>query len=234
MDNRHILFFRLDVHYFNHHTNGQLRIYGNELLAVVPSDDGGKDVSYEITPKEVIYLSHDDDQCIAEENLYTSDNISKVDIPKCLEQYIASKMDCTLPWLAKNGTHYESLCQHPEEYDTYVHLLYDVVFQFDTVTISSAGNCIPSCTRHEYSVKHMMTYDKTWENSTTVNFYFGKDRFAVKKQYYTYDFQNFLADFGGYLGLLLGYSILGFYDTLIDLVKVAYDKKWAGKCIFCK
>ena len=31
-------------------------------------------------------------------------------------------------------------------------------------------------------------------------------------QYYTYDLKSFVADFGGYLGLLLGSSILTFYD----------------------
>ncbi len=34
-----------------------------------------------------------------------------------------------------------------------------------------------------------------------------------------YGWSNFVADFGGYLGLLLGHSVLSFYDFGKDLVK---------------
>ena len=180
-------------------------------------------MTYEVTPTEVIFLDQDNEHCIGEED----QEKQQVDMQKCLEDYIASQMDCALPWLAKKGLPGNGVsCQYPEEYDRYVQL-YNEVINFDSGSISSIANCIPSCKRHEYSVKHMLTYEhkRLMKNSTTVHFFFGKDRFTVRKQYYTYDFQNFLADFGGYLGLLLGYSILGFYDTLVNLVKFAYEKK---------
>ena len=34
-------------------------------------------------------------------------------------------------------------------------------------------------------------------------------------QYVTYDTNAFIADFGGYLGLLLGQSIIAMYDMLV-------------------
>ena len=37
-------------------------------------------------------------------------------------------------------------------------------------------------------------------------------RYFVNEQYYTYDSKSLVADFGGYLGLLLGSSLLTFYD----------------------
>jgi hypothetical protein len=37
----------------------------------------------------------------------------------------------------------------------------------------------------------------------------------VKKQYLTYDSDCLIADVGGYLGLLLGHSLLTFYDSFI-------------------
>ena len=105
------------------------------------------------------------------------------------------------------------------------------VYNFDIQSISSIANCIPSCIRHEYFLKHKETRQNKWENLSTIQFYFGKYLFTVKKQYYTYNFQDFLADFGGYLGLLLGYSILGFYDTLTDIANIAYSKRWGHKCV---
>ena len=49
--------------------------------------------------------------------------------------------------------------------------------------------------------------------------YFGKDEFPVKEQFFIYGTANLIADFGGYLGLLLGYSLFGCYDTLVDLME---------------
>ena len=38
--------------------------------------------------------------------------------------------------------------------------------------------------------------------------------FVVRHEYLTYDYNSFIADVGGYLGLLLGYSILSIYEFL--------------------
>ena len=40
---------------------------------------------------------------------------------------------------------------------------------------------------------------------------------CVGRQYYTYDFNSYVSDFGGYLGLLLGYSIMSFFDMAWEL-----------------
>ena len=46
--------------------------------------------------------------------------------------------------------------------------------------------------------------------------FFAKDKYPMKKQFYIYTKSNLVADFGGYLGLLLGYSVLGFFNSLMD------------------
>ena len=38
--------------------------------------------------------------------------------------------------------------------------------------------------------------------------------FVVRHEYLTYDINSFIADVGGYLGLLLGWSILSIYEFL--------------------
>ena len=42
-------------------------------------------------------------------------------------------------------------------------------------------------------------------------------RRTPRTQYVTYDSQNLIADIGGYLGLLLGQSLLSFYDSAKEL-----------------
>ena len=46
----------------------------------------------------------------------------------------------------------------------------------------------------------------------------------VKREYLTYDYNAFIADVGGYLGLLLGHSILSFYDGLTSVFDRIRDK----------
>ena len=38
------------------------------------------------------------------------------------------------------------------------------------------------------------------------------------EEYYVYDFAMFFADFGGHVGLLLGYSLLTFYDQVKGII----------------
>ena len=40
-----------------------------------------------------------------------------------------------------------------------------------------------------------------------------------KKQYVVYDFNSFIADVGGFMGLLLGFSLLSLYDELTKILR---------------
>ncbi len=42
---------------------------------------------------------------------------------------------------------------------------------------------------------------------------FNSDRYEVKEQYVVYDGNAFFADVGGFLGLLLGHSVLSVYSS---------------------
>ena len=43
--------------------------------------------------------------------------------------------------------------------------------------------------------------------------------FEERKQYIIYDMDSFIADVGGYMGLLLGYSIMSLYNEIEALLK---------------
>ena len=50
-------------------------------------------------------------------------------------------------------------------------------------------------------------------------------RFEEKVYYYTYEWGGFIADVGGYMGLLLGHSAISFYDGLKSFWKTK-AKRW--------
>ena len=52
---------------------------------------------------------------------------------------------------------------------------------------------------------------------------------SLYEQYVIYDFNSFMADWGGYMGLALGYSLLAIYDDLVKMVMVILNTSlWKG------
>ena len=47
-------------------------------------------------------------------------------------------------------------------------------------------------------------------------------------QYVIYDFDSFMADWGGYMGLVLGYSLLAIYDDLVKITLVMLNTSLGG------
>ena len=52
--------------------------------------------------------------------------------------------------------------------------------------------------------------------------------YEERKQYIIYDTDSFVADVGGYMGLLLGYSIMSLYTEIEALLKRLIHKSFLG------
>ena len=228
LSNKNIKAWTIYFHYRGHFTNSQLKIYGIEILQVKVLSPASQLYVYEVEPTEVVYLNQEKDPCDEHKNV-------KKDIWSCLESHLASNMNCSLPWQSDKGEGKLPVCSNPYEFMQYMESHEDLL-DFETDDITQTANCIPSCKRVEYSVKlfnHLpgldpevykyLGVDNRIENALQFYFFFGKDRFNKREQYYAYDEQNLVADFGGYLGLLLGYSLLTAYDSIVTLLKNILD-----------
>ncbi len=76
-----------------------------------------------------------------------------------------------------------------------------------------------SCQKDVFRVSdHTGIIEKSWPGTGSVFQLglFNRDtRYMLLKQYVIYDFNSFIADVGGYLGLMLGHSILSAYHGLM-------------------
>ena len=86
---------------------------------------------------------------------------------------------------------------------------------------------IVSCQRYEYSTiklgeTEIPNSDQDSSMTILVQLYLPSAMYDERKQYLIYDITNFTADFGGYLGLLLGSSLLSLYDTVKRWLKTLY------------
>ena len=119
-------------------------------------------------------------------------------------------------------------CQSPEDFKKFTTLSAKLQFA-DTSAIYDMTGCLSACEKYRFELK--MT-DKTQviEPSTS---YHGKDTlwlfismhdtsYVQEEQYIIYDLNSFIADVGGYMGLLLGSSILSLYDETERLISTFY------------
>ena len=101
--------------------------------------------------------------------------------------------------------------------------------KMDENGIHDLTGCLASCTKDEYqtevienSVSKFERYCGLFtecEKGVTdtrflrINLHYANGRYEEKKQYLIYDFNSMIADVGGYMGLLLGYSLLSLYEV---------------------
>ena len=48
----------------------------------------------------------------------------------------------------------------------------------------------------------------------------------IKTEYYTYEVTDLIGDFGGYLGLFLGWSLLGIIKQILHIVILKFASKY--------
>ncbi len=145
----------------------------------------------------------------------------------CLDDYIESQLNCSLPWRREmNETDNVGLCDQPWQLELYLNLSKELMVQGENKLASTTG-CETSCVRDNFvssmvsSSESRATDSSVTKSTLELRWEYDQADFPVKKQYLTYDGNDFIADFGGYLGLLLGHSLLTFYDGIVACIERA-------------
>ena len=60
------------------------------------------------------------------------------------------------------------------------------------------------------------------KNKMAIEWKYMNSDYIVRQEYLTYDINSLIADVGGYLGLLLGYSVLSIYQWLMGCIHKAF------------
>ena len=91
--------------------------------------------------------------------------------------------------------------------------------------------CMGKCERKEWALSKIFD-DNRSGNDSMIDMYllYANGRYQVGSQYYTYDFNTFVANFGGYLGLLLGYSIVSFFDMTQEIFSYFIKRVKKSEC----
>ena len=184
---------------------------GSKGLIIVPnSDDASSNLthvrSYMITKKKIMNLSTTKSPC---QNGF---NISQ-----CLTNYIQNNTGCRYPW-STNLLHLKN-CSNEQDIKKY----YSIANQFQSnspVKMLQQADCKIPCEYYKYDAHMNYAYNDIDENGRNyiLQLYMSYDDVQVEEQYRLYKLGDLTADIGGYLGLLLGISLLSCYDFIASFL----------------
>ena len=167
---------------------------------------------HEIKKREVSYLNDERTPCQSMPR--------KTEMNTCIQQYIEKEIGCQLPWSNASISDFAK-CTEPGQYQAFL-TTYDNIAKLSERSIAERTGCLPSCQRSEFTVSILnRIVDPVGEGSYIGYFYYASGRYVEKSYHYEYDLFDLLADVGGYMGLLVGYSLLTVYDSIKYLSKMA-------------
>ena len=159
-------------------------------------------------------------------------NSKSPDTRACFAKWIQDKIGCRIKMYGGSGNDLDQLspCNTEPQLQEFWEIMSKMKYA-DAKIIQEQTGCLGSCEIYEYE-KLDYTKDQVGflkpsckqglaNCSLSVNLEIPQEEITYRgtKQYVVYDFNSFIADVGGFMGLLLGFSILSLYEELENVVK---------------
>ena len=191
--NEHIVIPRL--------SNG---VYGSSMKRIRLDEKTSFHGRFYVRKNKVMAINRSGQKCI-------KDKIHEP-VGRCIVRNLEEIFNCTSFHITANKSrefcsigdgHMDRMNKAIEEFD-----------RLSEVDLVNRTGCLPNCDRYETAIEST-TDPSTWSGpkSQTIKlvFEFEDGSYDVREEYIVYDTSNFIADVGGYLGLLMGHSILSIY-----------------------
>ncbi len=97
----------------------------------------------------------------------------------------------------------------------------------DERSVYTRTGCLPACDTAEYDarlygdaqIEEASSYYARVDTEINLEFFFKTGRHEVMEQYLVYDYDSLMPDIGGYMGLILGYSLFTFAELFTECCK---------------
>ena len=155
---------------------------------------------------------------------YICDEYNSNSFMHCMENYYSQKLGCTLPWSLNNTLKYASMniCEGKEKFKQFKNIAMNILKPDENKKLINEGCFIPNCVQRSWKIKKEKDID---EKRTGFEFeWFEPSKVLVREEVKLYTLVNFFAEVGGYLGLLLGESLLSYIITTSRWVQVLWVK----------
>ena len=140
----------------------------------------------------------------------------------CLNNYYASKLNCTLPWVHANNQDHGDLCNGKDKFKEFKNLSMSIGGFGATNELYKKGCIISNCKLTSWNIKSSTKVHNPIDATFPIFIFSHKTKVLLRDEIELYTISSFFADIGGYLGLLLGESLISFFLMGVN---------WAKKCV---
>ena len=160
---------------------------------------------------------------------YTCNKSNQNRFMHCVENYYSNRLGCLLPWSIKDGykNQTSNVCKGAQKFNEFKQISMNILRTKETKKLINEGCFIPNCQLRSWEMKK-----EKFNIATETGFEFlipRKPKVLVRREVELYTFINFFAEVGGYLGLLLGESLISYITILSKWVHLI-GKKVKDKC----
>ena len=162
-----------------------------------------------------------------------TENEAEDSVGKCIVKRVEEKHNCTTYQLFANKN--RDICERIP--DVKSRIMLKKLSSLSTGDIYDLYGCLPHCEHDEIHVKRIGSPFYEYKGSNprfTLELQFEDGSYHTTEEYIIYDTDSFIADIGGYLGLLLGHSILSIYSTLVGMLDKSKTCQNKSCCINLK
>ena len=152
----------------------------------------------------------------------------------CLNEYYVSKLNCTLPWVPSNNpNNHKNIqkCQGKEKFTKFRNLSMSIGNPEVIGELEKKGCIIPNCEERTWHIdsaqkENISNFNISEKNLMITISFSHSSKVLVRNEINLYTASSFFADIGGYLGLLLGESLISYFLLIIQwLKKIVLSRK---------
>ena len=145
----------------------------------------------------------------------------------CLNEYYASKLNCNLPWVTSNLSQNREQCQGKEKFTEFKNLSKAIGNPKVVEELQKRGCLIPNCKQRSWNIDSFQKEKELFGDKFLLTILFPhSSKVLVRNEINLYTVSSFFADVGGYMGLLLGESLVSYFLLIIIVLK---KKFWSRK-----
>ena len=193
------------------HVPNIAKVYGSQYTAM-------KDLLNYKSYHQKIYISRSNLKAINQPSELCSNDLRTLSASKCIAKFIDEQLGCDT---RIHGRTYNQKagCNNTSQ-------LYELaniskkLEETDANTVYQITGCLSTCDKFEYhKIDSTQVAARKPPHDTYLDFRIMDASYQEMEQYILYDFDSFIADVGGFMGLLLGFSALSIYnavETLLD------------------
>ena len=197
------------------HVPNWVKVYGSQYMSIQAYS------SYK-SYKQKITISKSHLKSLDQPSERCTEDTKSPNVSACISKFIEGQLGCSAN-IHCSGSPQKITCNNVTQLKT----LSDKFKDADANKIYNITGCLASCEKDEY---HEIVGTKTeWlraPHDIKLEFVIKEGSYQEMEQYFLYDFGSFIADVGGLMGLLLGFSVLSIFNGIMDLLRDKCKLVW--------